>query len=89
MAQYGIWSGFEAAHIFPIAHERYWKDENFGRWVNFPTSEGDKINSVQNGLLLYTGVHASLTTFEFSINPDVSFPLSLLKPPFIVIGGRP
>lgn len=87
MAQYGIWSGFEAAHIFPLAYEKYWKDQNFGCWITL-SSEGDKINSVQNGLLLYRSIHNSFDHFEFSINPDVSIRCPFRSLLLIVIIGR-
>ncbi|KAH0607772.1 uncharacterized protein H6S33_002806 [Morchella sextelata] len=45
-AEYGIWEGFEAAHIFPLAHEGHWRDHDYGRWI---TPSGGSINSVQNG----------------------------------------
>lgn len=38
------WLGFEAAHIFPLAYEQHWKEQNFSRWINVPASNGDNIN---------------------------------------------
>jgi len=69
-----IWTGFEAAHIFPLAFEGLWKDFNYGRWISTPDEgeiKGGKINSVQNGLLLRSDIHQLFDMYEFSINPDV------------------
>lgn len=87
VARFGIWSGFEAAHIFPLAYEGYWKEQNFGRWVTLPTSSGDRINSVQNGLLLYGGLHTSFDHFEFSINPDDNYKIVCFIPDVHGIAG--
>ncbi|CUS08066.1 unnamed protein product, partial [Tuber aestivum] len=27
------WSGYEAAHIFPLEHESHWVEYNYGRWI--------------------------------------------------------
>jgi HNH endonuclease len=70
-ARFGIWGGFEAAHIFPLAYERYWIDNNFSRWISLPPSQGGTINSVQNGLLLRADIHTDFDHFYISINPDV------------------
>lgn len=73
LAEFDIWPAFEAAHIFPLSHEHYWKEQNYGRWITLPPSTGDTINSVQNGLLLQSTLHHLFDTLFFSINPDVSF----------------
>jgi hypothetical protein len=70
-AQYDIWVGFEAAHIFPLAYEQHWKDSNFACWISIPSIRGDSINSVQNGMLLENAIHDLFDAFYFSINPDV------------------
>jgi hypothetical protein len=67
------WIGFEAAHIFPLAYEQDWNNQDFGRYVTLPETTGGTINSVQNGLLLLTSIHQLFDTYLFSINPDVSF----------------
>lgn len=71
-AKYGLWEGFQAAHIFPLAYEQYWEEHNFGRWITLPPTKGGKINSVQNGLLLRSDIHQHFDSLRFSINPDVS-----------------
>ena len=70
-AQYGSWTGFEAAHIFPLAYEQYWTQNDYGRWISIIPDSGGKINSVQNGLLLRSDIHQQFDTYGFAINPDV------------------
>jgi hypothetical protein len=65
------WSGFEAAHIFPLAHQTHWVNQNYGRWITVPSTTGGSINSVQNGLLLRADIHQHFDGYFFSINPDV------------------
>lgn len=64
------WTGFEAAHIFPLAYEEYWENNNFAHWITIPSIAGGTINSVQNGMLLNSAMHQLFDMFEFSINPD-------------------
>ena len=73
-ADYNDWSGFEAAHIFPLAHEDVWKQCNFGRWISILLAKGGPINSVQNGMLLTSTLHQRFDNYAFSINPDVCIP---------------
>jgi hypothetical protein len=70
-AQYDDWIGFEAAHIFPLAYEEHWRNNNFARWISIPPTTGGTINSVQNGMLLDCTIHKLFDSFAFSINPDV------------------
>src|ERR1700733_2579641 len=49
-----FYTGFEAAHVFPLAYEGHWIDNNYSRWITIPPEKGGTINSVQNGLLLRT-----------------------------------
>ncbi|OCK85902.1 hypothetical protein K432DRAFT_377279 [Lepidopterella palustris CBS 459.81] len=51
------WTGFEAAHIFPLAYEGSWNDHKHVRWTTIPLVKGRSISSVQNGLLLRSDVH--------------------------------
>ncbi|KAL0634242.1 hypothetical protein Q9L58_006860 [Maublancomyces gigas] len=71
-AEYGLWEGFEAAHVFPLAHERHWREHNYGRWITIPsaTESAGSINSVQNGMLLRADIHALFDSYTVSINPD-------------------
>ncbi|KAF1810201.1 hypothetical protein P152DRAFT_401644 [Eremomyces bilateralis CBS 781.70] len=69
-AQFDRWDSFEAAHIFPIAYEGHWKDHGYDRWITIQPDDGGAINSVQNGLLLNSGVHQLFDNYILSINPD-------------------
>jgi HNH endonuclease len=71
-AQYNIWSGFETAHIFPLESESLWIEHDYGRWIRDVTPEVSKINSRQNGFLLYGGIHTDFVNYLISVNPDVS-----------------
>lgn len=74
MADFDLWTGFEATHIFPLAFEGIWKDHNFGRCIKSPLNKekikGGKINSSQNGLLLRSDIHQLFDMYFISINPD-------------------
>ncbi|AEO60038.1 hypothetical protein MYCTH_2120123 [Thermothelomyces thermophilus ATCC 42464] len=66
----GFWWGFEAAHIFPLAYEQQWLENNYSRWITIDPPQGGKINSVQNGILLRSDLHQLFDNYTFSINPD-------------------
>ncbi|RPB04293.1 hypothetical protein L873DRAFT_1833304 [Choiromyces venosus 120613-1] len=68
----GRWKGLQAAHIFPLAYEGYWKDNGYGRWITLPpTNDSDGlINSVQNGILLDSTMHGFFDSYDLTINPD-------------------
>lgn len=76
-AQFNIWSGFQAAHIFPLESESYWVDQGYGRWIRDVTPGVAKINSRQNGFLLQATVHIDFDNYLVSVNPDVSIPIDL------------
>ncbi|KAK9485373.1 HNH endonuclease-domain-containing protein [Lipomyces starkeyi] len=65
------WSGFEAAHIFPIAGETLWISNGFSRWITNRKDEHDTgINSCQNGLLMLSNIHKKFDSYFISVNPD-------------------
>ena len=66
-----FYGGFEAAHVFPLAYEGQWRDQNLSRWIAQEPDKGGSINSVQNGLLLSSEVHQLFDDYSLSINPDV------------------
>ena len=87
----GIWWGFEAAHIFPLAHKDFWEQGHYSRWITAPMANGDTINSVQNGMLLRNDIHALFDSYAISINPDVcilflSFLFPLRRPQLMIPG---
>ncbi|PUU73388.1 hypothetical protein B9Z19DRAFT_1069028 [Tuber borchii] len=63
------WSGFHAAHIFPLGYEGYWNEHGLGRYItNIPGNEGS-INSIQNGIMLLSSVHTFFDNYEIAVNP--------------------
>jgi len=76
-APFNIWSGFQAAHIFPVESESYWTEQDYGRWIRDVTPGVSKINSRQNGFLLQATVHIDFDNYLVSVNPDVSVPIVL------------
>lgn len=74
--QFDNWNGFEAAHIFPLAYEDHWNNNEYDRWITIRPEKGGTINSVQNGLLLRSHIHQLFESYDFSINPDVSISTS-------------
>ncbi|EER37218.1 conserved hypothetical protein [Histoplasma capsulatum H143] len=71
-APFGRWTGFDAAHVFPLQHENIWIDQGYSCWVTNMEDEvgASRINSTQNGLLLRRDVHALFDSYILSINPD-------------------
>ncbi|KAG0127172.1 hypothetical protein HOY82DRAFT_625638 [Tuber indicum] len=92
LGQFGNWRGFQAAHIFPLAYEKYWKDNNFGRWITIPPTieSHGSINSVQNGIMLINGLHELFDGYEWSINPKDNYKIVCFTPAMIDfhIAGR-
>lgn len=66
----GLWSGFEAAHVFPLAYSALWADQGFNAAITTPGPNGDNINSVQNGILR-ADLHQLFDTYHFSISTKV------------------
>ncbi len=73
------WKGYQAAHVFPLAHLSAWEAGDFDRHITFPPTTGGTINSVQNGLLLRSDIHEDFDAYYFSINPDASSALSTFR----------
>lgn len=78
-SRWDIWSGFEAAHVFPLEHEGLWLSSGCERWIaNMTGGQGNGnignygINLVHNGLLMRSDLHKDFDNYLFSINPDVS-----------------
>jgi HNH endonuclease len=82
------WTGFEVAHVFPLAYEGHWAEQGYSRWITIPPESGGMINSVQNGLLLRSDIHQLFDSYNLSINPDVSTPcVSITRQELMVIVG--
>ncbi|KAK9375636.1 uncharacterized protein V1513DRAFT_377532 [Lipomyces chichibuensis] len=71
------WTGFEAAHIFPLSSEDYFVQSGFIRWITNRRDEHDTgINSAQNGLLMQNSIHALFDDFGFAVNPDDGYKIT-------------
>jgi len=82
------WVGFEAAHIFPLAYEGHWIDQNSDRWITIQPTIGRSINSVQNGLLLKSDIHQQFDAYDISINPDDNYKVVAFWPTGEDIEGK-
>ncbi|KAF8528324.1 hypothetical protein BDD12DRAFT_989334 [Trichophaea hybrida] len=71
------WTGFEAAHIFPLEKESLWIEFNYGRWVTDmdSTTEVSKINSLFDQYLL-------------SVNPDDNYKIIVFDVDYLGLDGR-
>lgn len=77
-ASWDRWTGFEAAHIFPLEKEALWNQYNFGHWITNTTGRHSAtINLVQNGMLMAATLLTAFDSFLVSVNPDVSYLLGL------------
>jgi len=82
------YSGFEAAHIFPLAYEGHWKQYGYGNCITIPPEKGGTINSVQNGILLENAVHKKFDNYDFSINPDDNYKIVFFMPDSKNLAGK-
>ncbi|KAK9240711.1 hypothetical protein V1525DRAFT_453819 [Lipomyces kononenkoae] len=88
-ADIGDWTIFEAAHIFPLSHGDYFRNQGFPRWVTNRRDEHDTgINSCQNGLLMQTTVRRLFDGFKFSINPDDNYKITSFDSDVLRLDGR-
>ncbi|EGD92176.1 hypothetical protein H112_00250 [Trichophyton rubrum D6] len=62
----GLWRGFEAAHVFPLALSMIFSSCAFSNGI----TDSRGINSPNNGLLLRSDIHQMWDGYEFAINPD-------------------
>ncbi|KAK9234001.1 HNH endonuclease-domain-containing protein [Lipomyces kononenkoae] len=83
------WSGFEAAHIFPLSSEEHWIQQEYSECITNKVSMQDTgINSCQNGLLMLSNVHQKFDSYRFSINPDDGYKITCFDLDAFNIGGR-
>lgn len=82
-----FFTSFQAAHIFPIAYEGHWIEQDYGRWITIQPAKGGSINSVQNGILLLSHFHQLFNLYDISINPDDNYKVVAFAPyPYQVEG---
>lgn len=82
MAEYGKWTGYEAARIVPLALEAFFLQDGLSLYITDKKGTETGINSAQNGLLLNSAVHKYFDQYLISVNPFVSIPLSSFGFPF-------
>ncbi|KAK9428536.1 HNH endonuclease-domain-containing protein [Lipomyces doorenjongii] len=88
-ADIGDWTIFEAAHVFPLSHGEYFRNQGFPRWITNRRGERDTgINSCQNGLLMQSNVHQLFDSFKFSINPDDNYKITSFDSDLLGLDGR-
>ncbi|KAK9241919.1 hypothetical protein V1506DRAFT_465448 [Lipomyces tetrasporus] len=81
------WTGYDVAHIFPVALESMFHNYNFGELVVLDDRDGS-VNSPQNGLLLRTDVHGRFDQYEISINPNDDYRIVCFLDDSLGLAGR-
>jgi hypothetical protein len=68
------WTGFHAAHVFPLEKESLFLSLHYERHVEGDTMEKphQPIDSCKNGVLIKADLHLAFDKYLISINPDVS-----------------
>ncbi|KAK9242405.1 HNH endonuclease-domain-containing protein [Lipomyces tetrasporus] len=83
------WTSFEAAHIFPLAHEELFMRLNYPQYVTNRSEESDTgINSCQNGLLMRSHIHKQFDSFSFAVDPDDEYKITCFREDLDGIDGR-
>ncbi|KAI9780784.1 MAG: hypothetical protein M1839_006572 [Geoglossum umbratile] len=84
------YSGFQAAHIFPVAHLDLWRSGQWSQRIedDFHDVGESKIHSVQNGILLASHVHAYFDKYMIAINPDDGYKVTCFTPDTWGFDGR-
>ncbi|KAG0641778.1 HNH endonuclease-domain-containing protein [Tuber brumale] len=84
------WSGYEAAHIFPLEHESHWIQFNYAQWITdmHDAAGSSKINSSQNGFLLRSDLHDVFDRFLLSVNPDDGYKVVVFATDRFGLDGR-
>jgi hypothetical protein len=84
------WTGFEAAHIFPLEKENLWIQWGYSRWItDMDDTVGlSKINSCQNGFLLSRNVHGDFDQYLLSVSPDDNYKVTVFDQDVFGIDGR-
>ncbi|KAK9234713.1 hypothetical protein V1525DRAFT_35521 [Lipomyces kononenkoae] len=81
------WTGYDAAHVFPVALESIFHNYNFGELVVLDERDGS-VNSPQNGLLLQTNIHRRFDQYEISINPNDDYRIVCFLDDSLGLAGR-
>jgi len=75
-ADFGLWHGFKAVHLFPPEFQENWNDYNLVELIGNPE---DTIYSAHNGILLESQMADLFDSYLISINPDVSITCTFFK----------
>ncbi|KAK9241820.1 hypothetical protein V1506DRAFT_510050 [Lipomyces tetrasporus] len=81
------WTGYDAAHVFPVALESMFHNYNFGELVVLDERDGS-VNSPQNGFLLQSNVHRRFDQYEISINPNDHYRIVCFLDDSLGLAGR-
>ncbi|KAF8724848.1 hypothetical protein AX14_008566 [Amanita brunnescens Koide BX004] len=67
-------TGFEAAHIFPLSETDIWNDLGYKRFIEDDNVKpGFEMNSVQQGFLCSSTEHRMFDDYSIGINPDDNY----------------
>ncbi|KZF23884.1 hypothetical protein L228DRAFT_267841 [Xylona heveae TC161] len=90
LAPWNDFTGLQAAHVFPLAKESLWIDNNYRRWITNIDEDSleSGINSIQNGLLMLESFHTRFDQYMFSVNPDDDYKITTFLPNSWGIDGR-
>ncbi|KAH9998341.1 hypothetical protein BJV77DRAFT_959827 [Russula vinacea] len=68
------YTGFEAAHIFPLSETDLWNDLNYKRFIeDDQIAPGFELNSIQQGFLCSSAEHRMFDNYSIGVNPDDNF----------------
>ncbi|KAK9365214.1 hypothetical protein V1509DRAFT_414183 [Lipomyces kononenkoae] len=88
-AEWDLWTGFQAAHVFPISHGILFRQSGLYECITNRAGEEDSgINSCQNGLLMQPTIHQLFDHFDISINADDNYRIVCFRRDFFGVGGR-
>ncbi|KAE8130998.1 HNH endonuclease-domain-containing protein [Aspergillus pseudotamarii] len=74
----GIWTGYEAAHIFPLALDTIFQSHGFSNLITYNNPPG--IKSPQNGILLRNDIHAHWDQYAIAVNPSDGYKIQSFTP---------
>ncbi|KAK9368502.1 HNH endonuclease-domain-containing protein [Lipomyces kononenkoae] len=88
-AQWDLWTGFQAAHVFPLSHGTLFRQSGLSEFITNRTGEEDSgTNSCQNGLLMQPTIHQLFDSFDISINADDNYKVVCFRPDAFGVDGR-
>ena len=73
-----MWTGFEAAHIFPLALDHLFRSQGFDQLMTDNHPAG--VNSPQNGILLRGDIHSLWDNYCIAVNPNNGYRVQTFRP---------